>query len=262
MILKYYYWYFTSAIPEYICDQIVEMGLRKMHEEREKFGEQVLNGTTGGWKQKQPGKNAIPTNHETTVDLIKHGVDIDNVYLRDSSVTFLDDQNLYDLIWPYIKEANSRAGWNFDWDYTEEMQFTKYKVNQFYGWHADSSELPYRKFDPKVDPIRKNPDGSPYLNHLGEDVPEDHHATSNPKMIGKIRKLSVTLSLNNPSEYEGGDLQFDLGPHRPVQYHTCTEIRPKGSIVVFPSHVHHQVTPITRGTRYSLVCWNLGPPFK
>jgi PKHD-type hydroxylase len=262
MILKYHYWYFKSAIPEYICDQIVEMGLRKMHDERKKFGDHVIAGTTGGWRQKQAGKDKIPSNTETAANLVNKGIDIDNVYLRDSSVTFLNDPNLYDLVWPFIREANQRAAWNFDWDYTEDMQFTKYSVDQFYGWHSDSSELPYRLFNPEVDSIRKNTNGSPYTNHFGETSPEDHQATDNSNMIGKIRKLSVTISLNNPDDYEGGNLKFDLGAHRPDQYHTCTEIRPKGSIIVFPSHVPHQVTPVTCGTRYSLVSWSLGAPFK
>ena len=37
---------------------------------------------------------------------------------------------------------------------------------------------------------------------------------------------------------------------------------PKGSIVVFPSFIWHRVKPITKGTRYSLVMWNCGYPFK
>ena len=41
-----------------------------------------------------------------------------------------------------------------------------------------------------------------------------------------------------------------------------TEIRPRGSIIVFPSFVWHRVTPVTKGTRYSLVVWSLGYPFK
>jgi PKHD-type hydroxylase len=36
----------------------------------------------------------------------------------------------------------------------------------------------------------------------------------------------------------------------------------KGSIIVFPSFVWHRVKPVTKGTRYSLVMWNLGYPFK
>ena len=199
---------------------------------------------------------------DKTPCLIKKGVDISKTYVRDSSVTFLSNKSLYDLVWPFIDKANKSANWNFDWDYTEDMQFTTYKENQFYGWHTDSSAIPYQKFDPEVDPIHRNSDGTPYLNYSGETMPEDHNKTSNVNMIGKIRKLSVTISLNNPDEYEGGNLQFDLGPHREDRFYTCEEIRPKGSVIVFPSHIPHQVTPITRGVRYSLVCWSLGPPFR
>ena len=42
----------------------------------------------------------------------------------------------------------------------------------------------------------------------------------------------------------------------------CKEIRPRGSIVVFPSFVWHRVKPVTSGTRYSLVIWNLGYPWR
>jgi PKHD-type hydroxylase len=116
--------------------------------------------------------------------------------------------------------------------------------------------------NPEVDLYHKNTDGTTMLDLFGEPMPEDHTATTNEKMIGKIRKLSVTISLNEPTEYKGGNLRFDLGPHRPDRYHTCKEIRPRGSVVVFPSHIQHQVTPVTFGTRYSLVAWNLGKPFR
>ena len=43
---------------------------------------------------------------------------------------------------------------------------------------------------------------------------------------------------------------------------TNKEIRPRGSIVVFPSFVWHRVKPVTSGTRYSLVIWNLGYPWR
>ena len=42
----------------------------------------------------------------------------------------------------------------------------------------------------------------------------------------------------------------------------CQEILPKGSIIVFPSFVWHRVKPVRKGTRYSLVVWHLGEPFK
>ena len=52
MILKYNYWYFLSAIPPSICDQIMEMGLIAMHEQEEKYGKEVSNASVGGWRQK------------------------------------------------------------------------------------------------------------------------------------------------------------------------------------------------------------------
>ena len=35
-----------------------------------------------------------------------------------------------------------------------------------------------------------------------------------------------------------------------------------GDLVVFPSYVLHEVTPVTKGERNSLVCWVTGPSFK
>ena len=233
-----------------------------MHEQKEKFGKEVVSGATSGWRQKKEGVDEIPANYETTEALASKGINLEKTYIRDTDVTFLSNSELYDIVWPFIHDANKKANWNFDWDYTEDFQFGKYGPGQFYGWHTDSADRPFKKFDPEVDAIHKHQDGSPYLNQYGDPIPEDHNVTSNINMIGKIRKLSVTISLNDPNEYDGGDLQFDLGPHRADRYHSCTEIRPKGSVIVFPSHIYHQVTPITRGTRYSLVCWNLGAPFK
>ena len=89
------------------------------------------------------------------------------------------------------------------------------------------------------------------------------HHTTNKNFIGKVRKLSATINLNKPGEYDGGNLKFDFGPHAAgKRFHEVEEIRPQGSIIVFPSFTYHQVTPVTRGTRYSLVLWSLGEPFK
>ena len=156
---------------------------------------------------------------------------------RNSNVAWLNDQWIYNEIIPYVKQANVDAGWNFQWDVSETCQFTKYKLNQHYDWHCDSWDKPY-------------------------DNPNDM------SMHGKIRKLSVTCQLTDGSEYVGGELQFDTrnyDPHmRDEDKHLITvkEILPKGSIVVFPSFVWHRVQPVTKGTRYSLVIWNLGYPFK
>ena len=261
MILEYNYWFFKQAIPGYICDQIIEMGLTSMYDNEQKYGKGVSNATTGDWKQKT-SEEQVAINSDSISKLQKKGVNIDNAYVRDSNVTFLGNPELYELIWPFIHKANKQANWNFDWDYTEDFQFTKYSPGQFYGWHADTSGFPYTKFNPETDPVRKNADGTPAIDMFGGVIPEAMDATTNDNLVGKIRKLSMTLSLNDPKEYSGGNLRFDMGPHKTTRYHTCKEIRPQGSIIVFPSHIQHQVTPVTRGTRYSLVCWNLGKPFR
>jgi PKHD-type hydroxylase len=78
----------------------------------------------------------------------------------------------------------------------------------------------------------------------------------------------MTCQLTDGSEYQGGELEFDFrnyDPHmRDESKHRvqCKEILPKGSIIIFPSFVWHRVKPVRSGTRYSLVVWHLGRPFK
>ncbi len=211
MNLNNYYWYFQSAIPLRICDNIIKYALSK---------EQTL-ARIGGYEDKKLSKQ-----------------DIKNIQnYRKSDITWLDDLWIYKELHPYIHEANKLAGWNFQWDYSEPCQFTKYKHNQYYDWHYDCMDKVY---DGKHGDLQK----------------------------GKIRKLSMTCQLTDGSEYEGGELEFDYrnyDPHmRDEEKHLkkCKEILPKGSIIVFPSFVWHRVKPVTKGTRYSLVMWSLGYPYK
>ena len=70
------------------------------------------------------------------------------------------------------------------------------------------------------------------------------------------RKLSLVLQLTDPSEYEGGDLEI-------MTSSTPTQIKKeKGMIAVFPSYTLHRVTPVTKGTRKTIVVWATGPSFK
>ena len=155
---------------------------------------------------------------------------------RKSDLVWLNDTWIYKELHPYVHQANRDAGWNFDWDRSEPCQFTKYKINQYYDWHCDSWDKPYDK----------------------PNTP-DH---------GKIRKLSMTCQLTDGSEYTGGELEFDFRNYDPhmrdevKHLRKAKEILPKGSIIVFPSFVWHRVKPVTSGTRYSLVVWHLGRPFK
>jgi len=155
---------------------------------------------------------------------------------RRSDLVWLNDTWIYKEIHPFVHEANKQAGWNFEWNRSEACQFTKYKQGQYYDWHSDSWDKVYKK-----------------PGHSDD---------------GKIRKLSMTCQLTDGSEYSGGELEFDFRDYDPPQrdeskhVRKAPEILPKGSIIVFPSFVWHRVKPITRGTRYSLVLWHLGYPFK
>lgn len=71
-----------------------------------------------------------------------------------------------------------------------------------------------------------------------------------------VRKLSFTLQLSDPKDYEGGELRLHL-EDKPEKIS-----KQRGYVCLFPSYVLHEVTPVTKGTRYSLVSWITGKPFK
>ena len=151
---------------------------------------------------------------------------------RDSNIVWLDERWIFNEIQPFVAQANRNAGWNFQWDWTEACQFTKYSKGQYYDWHCDSWPIVY--------------DAPGRTGH------------------GRNRKLSVTLSLSDEKSYKGGELEFDFRNVEREKQKTeiCKEVKPKGSLVVFPSEIWHRIKPIKQGHRYSLVAWNLGDPFK
>ena len=71
-----------------------------------------------------------------------------------------------------------------------------------------------------------------------------------------IRKLSFTIQLTDENEYEGGELIFYLDDKEKKAP------KSKGTIVFFESDILHEVTPVTKGVRHSLVSWVQGPNLK
>jgi len=125
---------------------------------------------------------------------------------------------MFEKLHDMILEAND-AVWGFDLHtIIEEAQYTEYKGDQrgHYDWHVD----------------------------LG------------PGPIGSVRKVSLTLQLSDPNDYEGGDLEFFYSSKQ------RKAPREKGLCILFPSYTVHRVTPVTRGIRKSLVLWSGGIPFK
>lgn len=142
---------------------------------------------------------------------------------RRSDVAWLYVTPEYDWIWNRIVHTVAEVNRGFfRYDLTgcyEAIQLSEYTAaNQgHYNWHIDSS------------------------------------VTSNTVP----RKLSMTLLLSDPSEFEGGELQVKLGNDNPQ-----TLQAKKGRAWFFPSHTLHRVTPVTKGVRRSLVLWVGGPEFK
>ena len=145
--------------------------------------------------------------------------------VRKSDVVWTDEQCIYDLITPYMFTANDHAGWKYNITAGQSCQITRYTKGGFYTWHKDG-------------------------------IGSHNEVTNEPddKMLhGSTRKLSMSIVLN--SNFEGGDFEISKDKNKVPRLEG-------GSVIIFPSFIEHRVTPVTKGTRYSLVAWFAGPPFR
>ena len=228
-MLKNYYWIFPGEIKSFVCEDIINLCKKQNLENAGVFDNQSYKGSDSFLKKEK----FIPKNEKTDEELQKLNINKDQVYVRDSLISWINDQWLYDLIWPYLLCANEKAEWNFDIDFAENFQYTEYNEKGFYGWHQDGCM-----------------DNTNIIK------------SENPNLNNKIRKISMSLILNKSDEYENGDLKFDAGVHLSRRFLTDKKFRQQGTLIFFPSFVYHQVTPVTKGNRKSLVLWSVGPKFK
>tara|TARA_R100000805_G_C3613681_1_gene114745 strand:+ start:1133 stop:1708 length:576 start_codon:yes stop_codon:yes gene_type:complete len=71
-----------------------------------------------------------------------------------------------------------------------------------------------------------------------------------------VRKLSLSIQLTDPNEYKGGELIL-------YEDEKGTEMKKEqGTLVLFPSYILHEVKPVIKGERNSLVSWVTGKQFK
>jgi PKHD-type hydroxylase len=132
-----------------------------------------------------------------------------------------ENQWIYERLMTLTAEANQSI-WGFDLNHIRDaIQYTEY--------HAGKDESEHGKYDWHMD--------------LGP-FPFNH------------RKVSITVQLSDPDDYEGGDLEIWDGKSN------IKLPRFKGATCLFPSYLMHRVTPVTKGVRKSLVLWVGGSSFR
>jgi len=189
------------------------------------FTEDELN-----WLQER----ALNATEQANVGLKSSGDKEDLSKIRRSKVSWL--AKTQEVAWVFEKLSHVVSALNAEFyrfdltGFAESLQLTNYDHADkgMYGWH------------------------------------QDYGAIRKPS-----RKLSLVLQLTDPSSYEGGNLQIltnSAVSNATINSRGCADPvnmrKERGLIVVFPSYVLHQVTPVTQGTRQSLVTWVTGPEFK
>ena len=144
--------------------------------------------------------------------------------IRSSKIRWIPQDNewwwLYERLSNQIQEANN-ALWKFDLHHIpEQIQFTEY-----------------------------------YATEKGHYT---WHQDIGPGILSR-RKISITVQLSDPSEYEGGELQMWSGGH---ENNVTTAYKGAGSTFIFPSYMMHRVTPVTKGVRKSFVLWVGGSHYR
>jgi predicted 2-oxoglutarate/Fe(II)-dependent dioxygenase YbiX len=131
------------------------------------------------------------------------------------------------FLWHYVQRANRE---NFLYDLRnidgESLQYTRYEAGQFYGWHNDAGLA--TQYKPQS--VGNRADG------LAQDFVNEN--------IELVRKLSFSLQLSDPDDYEGGNVQLldEAGQ-------SYIAPRKRGTIVLFDSRTQHRVLKVTKGTR-------------
>lgn len=152
------------------------------------------------------------------------GENEENLEVRSSSIKWIPPNEqwawLYEKLMNMVIEANN-AIWHFDLhSLTDYIQYTEYYADK--GGHYN------------------------------------WHQDIGPGEMSK-RKISVTVQLSDPSEYEGGDLEYFKGGD-PEKADKAP--KGKGVVFIFPSYMMHRVTKLTKGTRRSFVLWVGGEHYK
>ena len=162
------------------------------------------------------GRRQPPQKAQVGMNKPEGGVDTKKRVTTISWIPFKEMEAMYVDLNKFIQKANENHFGFGDIRITENAQFTEYPEGGFYDWHMDCD------------------------TNMSHEPP--------------VRKISMTLLLNDPSEFEGGHLELG-GPGK------FGELK-QGHAICFASFINHRVQPVKRGLRQSLVVWFGGKPFK
>jgi len=185
-------------------------------------------------------------NHEENIELKtgKLGNSISNNIsdknIRNNKMGWIFDTNWFSSVLYYYVEKANRENFLYDINGFEDnvLQYSKYGVGEHYTWHSDENIERQQNIIPEI-----------------TDADRMHNFSNISSE--SVRKLSVSLQLSDPSEYEGGELQImdSLG-----KLYTCP--KEMGTIIIFDSRARHRVRKVKSGVRKSLVGWVMGPRWK
>lgn len=191
-------------------------------------------GTFQGWVTAKevftPEECQSIIDFRNSIDIFKAGVGTDDVRtvdknLRNSNVAWI--------------APSDKSRWIF-----ERLQATICQLNTEY-FHIDLDYIQH---------LQLTEYDSEYLGHYGQHMDGVYGEPSETQR----RKLSLSIQLTSSNEYEGGDLiLYPYSFDAPI-----LSDKDQGSMTLFRSHIIHEVKPVTKGTRFSLVAWVIGPDWK
>lgn len=145
--------------------------------------------------------------------------------IRNSEICWVKNLELNHLLFKYINNINASMYWNWNIEQFDTLQYTKYRVGNYYNYHIDESGWCQNKQD--------------------------------------MRKISFSLLLND--DYEGGEFELEQLFMYNEKFERQSEFKKfklkSNSLIVFHSDLIHKVHPVYKGVRESLVGWVSGPAF-
>jgi len=172
--------------------------------------------------------------------------DVLNKNVRKSKNTWIPTHHwIAGWLWHYVEMANRN---NFLYDISfiesESMQYASYGVGEYYHWHTDSS-IPVQ-YKPQIQTSAR------------ESTKDDNYLRERTAIENElVRKISFSLQLSDPDDYEGGNIQFIDESNK-----NYIAPRQKGSLIIFDSRTKHRVCKVRSGVRKSIVGWVVGPRWK